>query len=87
MEWYDPEAITMRNGSLKIALSVKPNHDLNFKGGMMSTWYKFCFTDGLIVTSVVLPSLSNVRGLWPAIWLMGNLGRAGYDASLDGIVG
>ena len=24
--------------------------------------------------------------LWPAIWMMGNLGRAGYGASLDGMV-
>ena len=25
-------------------------------------------------------------GLWPAVWTMGNLGRAGYGASLDGMV-
>ncbi len=24
-------------------------------------------------------------GLWPAVWTMGNLGRAGYGASLDGM--
>ncbi len=26
----------------------------------------------------------NVPGLWPAAWTMGNLGRAGYGASLEG---
>jgi len=25
-------------------------------------------------------------GFWPAIWTMGNLGRAGYGASLEGTV-
>jgi beta-glucan synthesis-associated protein KRE6 len=54
-------------------------------GGMVSTWNKFCFTGGLVVASVVLPGRSTVEGLWPAIWAMGNLGRAGYGASLDGM--
>ena len=86
MEWYDPSAITTRNGFLEITLSNTPIHDLNYTGGMMSTWNKFCFTGGLIETAVVLPGANNVLGLWPAIWTMGNLGRAGYGASLEGMV-
>ncbi|EJF66804.1 glycoside hydrolase family 16 protein [Dichomitus squalens] len=85
MEWYDPEAITTRNGSLEITLSQKENHGLNYTGGMMSTWNKFCFTGGMVLASVVLPGINNVVGLWPAIWTMGNLGRAGYGASLEGM--
>ncbi|KAI0375114.1 glycoside hydrolase family 16 protein [Pilatotrama ljubarskyi] len=85
LEWYDPEAITTRNGSLEITLSKKANHDLNFTGGMMSTWNKFCFTGGLVEARVMLPGYNNVQGLWPAIWAMGNLGRAGYGASLEGM--
>ncbi|KAL0578612.1 hypothetical protein V5O48_003403 [Marasmius crinis-equi] len=84
MEWYDPEAVTTENGALKITMSRKETHDLHFEGGMLSTWNKFCFTGGLIVTAVVLPGVSNVVGLWPAVWTMGNLGRAGYGASLEG---
>ncbi|RDX55786.1 glycoside hydrolase family 16 protein [Lentinus brumalis] len=83
-EWYDPEAITTGNGSLVITLSKKPNHGLDYTGGMMQTWNKFCFTGGLVETSVQLPGFNNIRGLWPAIWAMGNLGRAGYGASTDG---
>ena len=86
LEWYDPAAITTRNGSLEITLSKKANHNLNFTGGMMSTWNKFCFTGGLVEARVMLPGFNNVQGLWPAIWAMGNLGRAGYGASLDGMV-
>ncbi|KAH9944326.1 glycoside hydrolase family 16 protein [Epithele typhae] len=85
LEWYDPEAITTRNGALEITLSKKPNHDLSYTGGMMSTWNKFCFTGGLVEASVMLPGANNIRGLWPAVWAMGNLGRAGYGASLDGM--
>ncbi|RPD63538.1 glycoside hydrolase family 16 protein [Lentinus tigrinus ALCF2SS1-6] len=85
LEWYDPEAITTRNGSLEITLTDKANHGLNYTGGMMSTWNKFCFTGGLVEASVMLPGFNNIHGLWPAIWAMGNLGRAGYGASLDGL--
>ena len=62
------------------------NHDLEYRSGMIQTWNKFCFTGGYIEANVSLPGLSNVLGLWPAIWTMGNLGRAGYGASTDGTV-
>ncbi|KAL0959642.1 hypothetical protein HGRIS_011344 [Hohenbuehelia grisea] len=85
MEWYDPATVTTLGGSLSISLLKAPSHGLNFSGGMISSWNKFCFTGGLLETSVVLPGMSNVMGLWPAVWTMGNLGRAGYGASLDGL--
>ncbi|KAI0735053.1 glycoside hydrolase family 16 protein [Earliella scabrosa] len=84
-EWYDPGQITTRNGSLEITLIDKPSHDLEYTGGMMSTWNKFCFTGGILEASVMLPGFNNIEGLWPAVWAMGNLGRAGYGASLEGM--
>jgi beta-glucan synthesis-associated protein KRE6 len=86
LEWYDPAAVTTRNGSLEITLSRKDTHGLNFQGGMITTWNKFCFTGGLIEASVMLPGINNIVGLWPAVWTMGNLGRAGFGASLEGMV-
>lgn len=85
MEWYDPAAITTKNGALEITLSAKQTHGLDYQGGMMSTWNKFCFTGGLIEAAVTLPGTNNIVGLWPAVWAMGNLGRAGYGASLEGM--
>ncbi|KAK7058138.1 GH16 domain-containing protein [Favolaschia claudopus] len=89
LEWYDPAAITTRNGALEINLTKvddpSKNHNLDYTGGMLSTWNKFCFTGGLIVTNVMLPGINNVFGLWPAVWTLGNLGRAGYGATLDGM--
>ncbi|KAG8701814.1 hypothetical protein FRC11_011880, partial [Ceratobasidium sp. 423] len=77
LEWYDPAQVTTTNGSLRIELSAKHEHALNYTGGMLSTWNKFCFTGGYIETNVSLPGSSKTYGLWPAVWTMGNLGRAG----------
>ena len=34
---------------------------------------------GIIEASIKLPGKSDTGGLWPAFWLMGNLGRATYE--------
>ncbi|KAG2013322.1 beta-glucan synthesis-associated protein, variant 5 [Coprinopsis cinerea AmutBmut pab1-1] len=86
LEWYDPEAVTTANGSLVITFSEKNTHNLNYQGGLVTTWNKFCFTGGYIEAAVQLPGANNVAGMWPAVWTMGNLGRAGYGASLEGMV-
>jgi len=84
MEWYDPAAVTTANGSLQITLSAKQTHGLDYQGGLVTSWNKFCFTGGMLVAAATLPGTNNILGLWPAFWSMGNLGRAGYGASLDG---
>ncbi|KAG8976162.1 hypothetical protein FRC05_004411 [Tulasnella sp. 425] len=85
LEWYSPDAITTSGGSLLITISETPTHNLEYQSGMIQSWNKFCFTGGYIEASVSLPGTASVGGLWPAIWTMGNLGRAGYGASLDGM--
>lgn len=85
LEWYDPAAVTTANGSLVITFSEMQVHGLNFQGGLISTWNKFCFTGGIFEASVQLPDANNVVGMWPALWTMGNLGRAGYGATLEGM--
>ncbi|KIK93596.1 glycoside hydrolase family 16 protein [Paxillus rubicundulus Ve08.2h10] len=88
LEWYDPIAVTTKHGALAITLSKEDpatNHNLTYRSGMIQSWNKFCFTGGLIETSVILPGSNNVHGLWPAVWTMGNLGRAGFGASLEGL--
>ncbi|THG94070.1 hypothetical protein EW145_g8218, partial [Phellinidium pouzarii] len=84
LEWYDPSAITTKDGYLQITLSNITTHGMSYQGGMITSWNKFCFTGGLFEASVSLPGANNIHGLWPAVWSMGNLGRAGYGASLDG---
>lgn len=52
---------------------------------MITTWNKFCFTTGIIEVSVSLPGDAETPGFWPAVWTLGNLGRAGYGATTDGM--
>ena len=52
---------------------------------MLQTWNKFCFSEGAAEIRAQLPGRSNQAGLWPAFWLMGNLGRATFTDSTDGI--
>ncbi|EAU88719.1 beta-glucan synthesis-associated protein KRE6 [Coprinopsis cinerea okayama7 len=89
LEWYDPQQATTRNGHLEIRIDEvadnSTNHNMQFRSGMIQTWNKFCFTGGLIEAMVRLPGFSDVAGLWPAVWTMGNLGRAGYGATNDGM--
>ncbi|KAF8609468.1 glycoside hydrolase family 16 protein [Ceratobasidium sp. AG-I] len=84
LEWYSPDMITTSNGYLNVTLDKHKWQKKDYKGGLMTSWNKFCFTGGYFVANVSLPGTSKVFGLWPAIWAMGNLGRAGYGASLDG---
>lgn len=39
----------------------------------------------LLLARVSLPGSPRVAQTWPAVWTMGNLGRAGYGASTDGL--
>jgi hypothetical protein len=57
----------------------------HFKSAMMQSWNKFCFTGGIIEARVTLPGKSNIGGLWPAFWLLGNLARHTYVGSSEHI--
>lgn len=57
----------------------------NFKSSMVQSWNKFCFTGGIIEYDIVLPGDPYIGGLWPAVWLLGNLGRATYEGSTNNI--
>ncbi|KAF7323195.1 GH16 domain-containing protein [Mycena chlorophos] len=85
LEWYDPSAITTQGGQLVITMSQVWNHDLNFMSGMLQSWNQFCFTTGYIEVSISLPGTPEQAGFWPAAWLAGNLGRAGYGATTEGM--
>ncbi|KAF9256746.1 SKN1-domain-containing protein [Marasmius fiardii PR-910] len=62
---------------------IEDNHGLAYRSGMLQSWNKFCFTNGYIEVSVILPGSSEESGFWPGAWTMGNLGRPGYPASTD----
>ncbi|GAA5823315.1 hypothetical protein JCM11251_007563 [Rhodosporidiobolus azoricus] len=83
-EWYDPDAITTRNGNLEITITEEPIKGMNFRSGMLQSWNKLCFTEGLIEVNISLPGSHEIGGLWPGAWTLSNLVRAGYGATSDG---
>jgi beta-glucanase (GH16 family) len=85
LEWYDPDAVTTRDGSLQMRLEEFSNHDLKFRSGMLNSWNQLCFKGGIFEVSVSLPGPAGVQGLWPGAWTMGNLGRPGYLSTTDGL--
>lgn len=96
-----PGAAHTEGGSLIITQTMEPINGLNFKSAMIQGWNKVCFygsmyfegewersfadiTNALLV-SVSLPGNNVVGGFWPGIWTFGNLGRAGYTGTTDGV--
>ncbi|KIJ68201.1 glycoside hydrolase family 16 protein [Hydnomerulius pinastri MD-312] len=80
LEWYYPDQITTKGGALEITMSQRTMNNLDYVSGLLSTWNKFCFTGGMVQVSVSLPGKHNV-----VVWTMGNLGRVGYGATLEGM--
>lgn len=54
------------------------------KSGQLSSWNKFCFTGGYLEVAVKLPGEHSTYGLWPSLWMLGNIGKAGYINSTTG---
>lgn len=85
LEWYDPDAVTTRGGTLQLRLDASPNHNLQYRSGMLNSWNQLCFKGGVFEVSVSLAGPAGVPGLWPGVWSMGNLGRPGYKATTEGV--
>ncbi|KIY45188.1 glycoside hydrolase family 16 protein [Fistulina hepatica ATCC 64428] len=85
LEWYDPGAMTTKNGKLQITITEELTHNLNFKSGMLQSWNKICFLTGYLEVSISMPGTPKAPGFWPGAWTMANLGRAGYGATTDGM--
>ncbi|WFD27047.1 hypothetical protein MNAN1_002043 [Malassezia nana] len=84
-EWYTPEAINTTNGFLVITMENIPEHNANFRSGMLQSWNKFCIQGGYVEAKVILPGGPTTAGYWPGFWMMGNLGRPGYLGTTDGM--
>lgn len=56
----------------------------HFQSGMVQSWNKFCFRQGYLEYAAIMPGRPDRYGLWPAFWMMGNLGRATVSTGSDG---
>ncbi|KAF2470578.1 beta-glucan synthesis-associated protein SKN1 [Lindgomyces ingoldianus] len=85
LEWYDPDAVTTKDGTLNIRFDAFKNHGLNYRSGMLQSWNKLCYKGGHLEASISLPGRGDTIGFWPGFWSMGNLGRPGYTATSEGL--
>lgn len=84
--YFSSQAVQVDKGALIITTS-KPEerfHGAKYVSGSVQTWNKFCFTGGFVEIKAVLPGKWGIPGTWPAMWIMGNIGRATYLGSQDG---
>lgn len=101
LQYYRDTLVSTMNGYLNITTvhqdivfdaysSTDPKATISsmtksYQSGMIQSWNKFCFTGGIIEISAQLPGKYNIGGLWPAVWLLGNLARATYVGSSNNI--
>lgn len=70
---------------LELKFDAFQNHNLNYRSGMLQSWNKLCYKGGHLEASISLPGRGDISGFWPGFWTMGNLGRAGYASTTDGM--
>ncbi|KAI9469495.1 hypothetical protein LPJ78_000302 [Coemansia sp. RSA 989] len=86
LEWYDPHHARTKGGNLEITIEKNETHSgLPYTSSMLQSWNKQCFQGGYLEVRVSLPWDPSKSGYWPAVWTLGNLGRAGYGATTDGL--
>ncbi|KAF2865346.1 beta-glucan synthesis-associated protein SKN1 [Massariosphaeria phaeospora] len=85
LEWYDPDAVTTKGGTLNLRFENYTNHGLQFRSGMIQSWNQLCYKGGHLEASISLPGKGDVIGFWPGFWTMGNLARPGYLGSTEGL--
>ncbi|KAL3791487.1 hypothetical protein HJC23_011518 [Cyclotella cryptica] len=95
LHFYRPQNVQTTQGSLNISTILKSNKYKAFdeeklkyyadakhiQSGMVQGWNKFCMTGGIVEFHAKLPGDPTVGGLWPALWMLGNLARATYVGS------
>jgi hypothetical protein len=97
LHFYNASQVTTKDG--KLVISTTDEHtkwkalnpfkntreilERNFRSGMVQTWNKFCFTGGVLEIDLQFPGKYDVGGLWPAVWMLGNLGRATFLSSTN----
>jgi len=97
LHFYHSDNANTEGGVLKIKTERKENgyrafnektkkfyNDKKYiQSAMLQGWNKFCFTGGIVEFRAKLPGSPRIGGLWPALWMMGNLVRATYVGSSD----
>ena len=85
MAYMTPAMATTRGGALEIRTTNTGFRASMYASASVQSWDKVCVQGGIIEVSFTLPGAPGRPGVWPAIWMLGNLGRATYPLSTDGL--
>ena len=99
LHYYNEDLVSTHGGHLNITSIIKDvsynvhsvqkkdvkRETKNYQAAMIQGWNKFCFTGGIVEISAKLPGKAEIGGLWPAMWLLGNLARATYVGSSNNV--
>jgi beta-glucanase (GH16 family) len=97
LHYYNSDLASTSNGYLNISTVIEDvtftveemghsrQETKNYQSAMVQGWDKFCFTGGVVEISAKLPGSADIGGLWPAMWLLGNLARATYVSSSNNV--
>ena len=90
VNFYNASLGSTRDGKLVLQTIYQPvelpwGETRYIQSPMLQSWNKFCFSGGLAEVRARMPGRYNQPGIWPAFWLMGNLGRATFAHSTDGL--
>jgi beta-glucan synthesis-associated protein KRE6 len=73
LDWYDPDAVTTYDGTLQLRLDQFPNHNINYRSGMLNSWNQLCFKGGVLRSHYPYPVRQEcpgcglVSGLWATL--------------------
>ena len=82
-----PQMLYTSNSTLHLTARHERFGGAGFLGSQLSSWNRFCFQGGYLEVSFRLPpsSMKHNLGAWTAIWVMGNLARDVYPASVENV--
>ena len=82
-----PQMVSASNGTLHLSAQHAKFGGADYLGAQLSSWNRFCFQGGYLEVSFKLPGRprGEALGIWTAIWIMGNLARDAYPASVEGL--
>ncbi|KAG0260485.1 hypothetical protein BGZ95_004442, partial [Linnemannia exigua] len=79
------EAVNLAPSSAMVHKRDGGGSEWKYTSGMLQSWNKMCFQGGILEVAVSLPGSPSKAGLKPRVFILGNLARYGFPASMDGV--
>ena len=86
LAYMTPQMVTTADGALTITTTDTGFRSAGqYASGSLQSWNKFCFQGGIVDVAYSLPGDPGLPGVWPAVWMLGNLARATFPLPAQGV--